>query len=113
MEPTAHLNDHAEQLQSDAAGQEKASVRTPTTSDTCWLGYCLVWGGIAFNFRNKLLPYVALSTRNAETRALVYCVEGMMGVLVTLKELGFLPEGVTPLRLEVRSQAANNTLSTD
>ena len=94
------------------AASDASHANCPKTMRS-WFGYCLIWGGIAFSFRSKLLPYVAPSTRDAEAGALVYCVKGMMGVLVTLEELGFLPEGVTPLRLEVDSQAAIDTLSTD
>ena len=53
------------------------------------------------------------ATTAAEAGALVYCAKAMIGTLVTLNQLGFMPEGVTPLRLEVDSQAAIDTLNSD
>ena len=37
----------------------------------------------------------------------------MIGTLVMLEEMGFLPEGVTPLRLEIDSQAAIASMTTE
>jgi hypothetical protein len=78
-----------------------------------WFGYCLHWGGIAFMYRSKLLPYIAPSTRDAETGALVYCVKAMIGVLVLMYDLGFKVIDSLPVRIDVDSTAAINSITTD
>jgi hypothetical protein len=78
-----------------------------------WFGYCLHWGGIAFVYRSKLLPYVAPSTRDAEAGALVYCIKAMIGVLVLMYDLGFKVIDSLPVRLELDSTATINSITTD
>ena len=78
-----------------------------------WFGYTFIWGGIAFVFRSKLQPFVAPSTRDAEIAGIVYAVKGMVAVLILLSDLDLAPDGITPLTLDVDSQAALANMHTE
>ena len=108
-----HITGNGERIFTTACDSSFANDQGHHGSGRSWFGFALIWGGIAFHFRSKLQPYVAPSTRDAEAGALVFCVKAMIGTLVMLEELGFLPEGVTPLRLEIDSQAAIASMTTE
>ena len=108
-----HITGNGERIFTTACDSSFANDQGHHGSGRSWFGYALIWGGIAFHFRSKLQPYVAPSTRDAEAGALVFCVKAMIGTLVMLEEMGFLPEGVTPLRLEIDSQAAIASMTTE
>ena len=57
-----------------------------------WFGYGIRWGGAAFCFRSKLEPVVALSSRDAETIACVFCLKAVLGFAILLSELEMLPK---------------------
>jgi len=63
----------------------------PETSRS-WFGYSLRWGGAAFAFRSKLEPVVALSSRDAECIACVFCVKAVVGFAILMRELRMLPK---------------------
>jgi hypothetical protein len=108
-----HIVGDGERIFTTACDSSFANDQGTNGTGRSWFGFALIWGGIAFHFRSKLQPYVAPSTRDAEAGALVFCVKAMIGTLVMLEELGFLPEGVTPLRLECDSQAAIASMTTE
>jgi len=71
-----------------------------------WFGYALSWGGATFSWRVGVLPLVLPSTRDSEAAAIVYAIKGMLASFILITELGFAPDGVTPLPLGTDSAAA-------